>query len=603
MRYKNESNPKTSETSYIKLLPIIIALALVPLIVRLKIIEIPTNSLAWYTTETTSLGDLFVYYKSHLIVIAAIIAIIILAYRALNNKFKFNNYKSFYLLYGYIALVICSLLFTTNLFFSTTGYIEHYENIFVLISYVLIFIYTAVLVKTEQEFKTVIYFWIGSILILFLIGLTQYTGHDIVLSDFGKQLILPAKFAKDPDILSSSLYSDTLVYQTLYHYNYVSFYTTIGFPFFTVLFLLDTKKSHRLVSMGIMIIMIFNLIGSSSRNGFVGIGISLLIIIIFLRRAILQHWKSVLVVITISTAILIGVNSANNNVIFQKFSTLFTERNETINYPLNNIFTYKDKAVIDHDDFYMEIHNGAKNPAAPFSFYDKNGDLIEYKRVDKVYRFARNGELLEKYKNVFFKFSKYKDNPVAKMTIDGVKWNLCYANDTFSYINPYGKIEQLVEVPAIGFKGKERYGTERGYIWSRSLPLLKKYWLFGSGPDTFATVFPQNDYVGKYNAYGTQNMIVDKPHNFLLDYAINTGVLSLLVLLIFWGIYIIWSFKLYFKSNFQSFYAKIGMAAFPAVIGYLVSGLFNDTNTNITPVFWVVLGIGFAANLQYSQET
>lgn len=49
------------------------------------------------------------------------------------------------------------------------------------------------------------------------------------------------------------------------------------------------------------------------------------------------------------------------------------------------------------------------------------------------------------------------------------------------------------------FKGHERSLSGRGYIWGRTIPLLKKFLLWGSGPDTFTVKFPQTDYVMKVN--------------------------------------------------------------------------------------------------------
>ena len=604
MSYKNKKKKQVTQTktSFINLVPIIIVLALVPLIVRLKIITFPTENLNWYPDATKTLGDLFVYYKSKLIVLAGIISVCIIAYQMLNKKFKFNNYKSFYLLYTYLGFVMLSYMFTSNLFFSTTGYIEHYENVFVLISYVLIFMYTAISLKTEKEFETLIYFWMGSIAILFIIGLTQFLGHDFFYTKLGRILILPPEYVNKEEVLQARGYGENLIYQSLFHYNYVSFYASLALPFFTVLLLVDKKKIHRLIYALIVGIMAFNLVGSGSRNGVMGIAVALLFIILVLRKIILANWKSVSAITIVCIVLLVVGNAATGNVMMSKFTSLFSEMGQTIDYPLNGIYTYEDKSVIDYDDAYLEVRYEPGKSYTQFSFYDKEGTLLEYTKFDKVFKFTAKDEPLDKYKHITYTYASYQDNYVAKMTIDGTDWNLAYVDDGFAYLAPYGKYEQLVEVPAVGFEGKERFGSERGYIWSRSIPLLKEHFLLGSGPDTFAITFPQDDYVGKYNAYNTQKMIVDKPHNIFLGYGINTGVPSLLALLIFWIIYIVWSLKLYFKSDFSSFYAKIGVASLVAVIGYLSSGIFNDTNTNITPVFWAILGIGFAANLRYKKE-
>ena len=54
--------------------------------------------------------------------------------------------------------------------------------------------------------------------------------------------------------------------------------------------------------------------------------------------------------------------------------------------------------------------------------------------------------------------------------------------------------------------GYERLATSRGYLFSRSFPMLKDTLLIGYGPDTFVLEFPQQDYVGKMNAYGNVSL-------------------------------------------------------------------------------------------------
>ena len=43
----------------------------------------------------------------------------------------------------------------------------------------------------------------------------------------------------------------------------------------------------------------------------------------------------------------------------------------------------------------------------------------------------------------------------------------------------------------------ERLGSGRGYIWSRSIPLIKQAGFMGLGADTYPEYFPQNDFKGK----------------------------------------------------------------------------------------------------------
>jgi O-antigen ligase len=92
------------------------------------------------------------------------------------------------------------------------------------------------------------------------------------------------------------------------------------------------------------------------------------------------------------------------------------------------------------------------------------------------------------------------------------------------------------------------------------------------------------------------NILIDKPHNMYLQTAINTGVISLLALLAIWGIYLFDSFKIFIKGNMESFAEYMGAAIFLSISAYLVAGLFNDNIISVTPLFWILLGMGIGIN-------
>ena len=168
---------------------------------------------------------------------------------------------------------------------------------------------------------------------------------------------------------------------------------------------------------------------------------------------------------------------------------------------------------------------------------------------------------------------------------------------TIHLINGNSKKDIDLEDPkSIGFAGKEKLASSRGYIWSRSLPMLRNTLLLGTGPDTFVFEFPQNDLLGKLYAYDSATTIVDKPHNLYLQIALNEGVIALLAFLGIILIYIVDSIKLYaLKSKFTE-NEIMGISVFLAVIGYLFAGIFNDSVISVAPIFWIVLGVGVAVN-------
>ena len=112
---------------------------------------------------------------------------------------------------------------------------------------------------------------------------------------------------------------------------------------------------------------------------------------------------------------------------------------------------------------------------------------------------------------------------------------------------------QFDPVEKWGFEGKEKIGSSRGYIWSRSIPLLKNTKILGHGPDTFAIYFPQNDVSGKYYAYGEMWHNVDKPHSLYLQVGINTGIISLIAILVLFIMYFISSIRVYISNEYKDF--------------------------------------------------
>lgn len=153
--------------------------------------------------------------------------------------------------------------------------------------------------------------------------------------------------------------------------------------------------------------------------------------------------------------------------------------------------------------------------------------------------------------------------------------------------------DDVDDIEKVGFERQERFGSGRGYLWSRSIPLIKNTLIIGHGPDTFAMTFPQHDLAGKINGLDTATVIVDKPHNWYLQLAINTGVISLIAVLVMLGWYWIGSIKKWYKDKGDLDHL-IGVAALGSVTGYCITAFFNDSNVSVAPVFWIVLGIGIA---------
>jgi hypothetical protein len=192
---------------------------------------------------------------------------------------------------------------------------------------------------------------------------------------------------------------------------------------------------------------------------------------------------------------------------------------------------------------------------------------------------------------------------VIKLNNDLKSWPFLINQTGTYYLTERGARVKLRKVPHIGFENKQNFGSDRGYIWSRTFPLMLKTLFLGHGADTFAMYFPQDDFTGLYYDYGWHREttpIVDKPHNFILLNFVNTGGISAIALTAIFIIYIIQSFKIYGKiiqyDIFNNIFTKIGAGIYLGIIAFFIAGIVYDSSVNVMPLIYGLLGIGISCN-------
>ena len=188
----------------------------------------------------------------------------------------------------------------------------------------------------------------------------------------------------------------------------------------------------------------------------------------------------------------------------------------------------------------------------------------------------------------------FEDEKILLLKLKNISFVFGLDNDKLVLLSNKGEIiDTAKEVEHWGFKNHELFASSRGYIWSRTIPLIKKNILIGSGPDTFVFDFPQHDIVGKLKFHDSPYVIVDKPHNFYLQTIINTGLVSLLILLTLFGYYFFRTIK-FLLHNKTFFTLQLGLAS--GIVGYLISSLATDSVVSVAPIFWIIFGLSFAIN-------
>lgn len=141
-----------------------------------------------------------------------------------------------------------------------------------------------------------------------------------------------------------------------------------------------------------------------------------------------------------------------------------------------------------------------------------------------------------------------------------------------------------------------REGSNRYFIWKESLPLVKEYFWFGSGPDTFEFIFSATpDERQKY--LGSASAKVDKVHNEYLQIAITLGTPALLTYLLLLFAVLRKTFQAVKKVSEKEKLILFGLIS--TIIGYLVQAFFNISTVPVAPMFWGILGITLAKSTLY----
>ena len=69
--------------------------------------------------------------------------------------------------------------------------------------------------------------------------------------------------------------------------------------------------------------------------------------------------------------------------------------------------------------------------------------------------------------------------------------------------------------------------------------------------------------------------------------------------------YFVQCIRLYSKNIADSYLAQAGVAIFLGTIGYIISGITNDSSITVAPIFWGLMGLGVTVNafVRYEMKT
>lgn len=573
------------------LIPLALWFVIIPLIVKVKFYANPLTDYPWYSSEA-SLADFFLYYKSMFVTITGVLMLAFLIWQIGKMKRKDTlvntDTRIFLPIAIYLLLAIASSLFSDYGYFCTHGMPDQFETIWNLIAYIMALVYCYYVIVYHDSDKPILGMVIIGAALVAVICVLQYFKLDIY------RLIYSGEGY-------SFTFAEGTIYGPFYNTNYVGYYTLLFVPVFVMLFIVCKNLVLRVISAVLTIGLFITMIGAQSLTAEIAfVAVALFAVLFVLLKNAKQHKIMWLPIAGIVVCGIVGC------VLLMPRVNAYIQASNTEKTDLENIFTNDDNVEIDYRGNKLFIQMLQNGDSLAFNLYDQDQNTISCNYAESedgsYYYYSITDE---RFDGITLTPAIISEDPLVygfMAKINDKSW--CFTNQmtddgTYYYYTDLGKITKLtadtVSADFASLVDKSNLASGRGYIWNKTIAILKNYVFLGSGADTYALVYPNDDFVDKYNN-GYDNMILTKPHNLYLQIAVQTGILSLICFLVFYLWYFISSLRLYFRQKLTTPLAAVGFAILLGTMGYMISGLANDSTITITPLYWGLMGIGIGIN-------
>ncbi len=593
-------------------------IAILPYISYLHYQPLTNLTAKYFSSESGKITDWFLFQKEFSVVLAAVI---LSGLFMVDEVFFEKHWKDIPLrkksmrlpviLTGvYALLLIVSGIASEHKELVLMGIVKHYEGLLGVLGYLVIFLMAMNYFCDTKSLEIFSWAMIITTLACAIFGEMEYNGHALQETDFMAHLMAPPEEYEYATMLRST---SSNVHITFFNSNYLGSFCGLMFPLALALGLGSKDVIKKILGIaaaaGIAVCAVF----SNSTGGLYSIAAScvilFLIYLVYWCRNLINRQASLIGFIT-AVAVIVGgaafvlntnadirqrVDTIVNNGSGQKMTV--EERRQRLakdHYVLKDIRQEGSSLVLDDysGNSITVTYTAPEGGNNELKYYDTKGSELEMSTDKDRYERAKD----KRYRNCKFKWLE----KTKKLTINlGYDKNLIFAyeDDKFKpFVHGMYTQDKINSYKGPEFFKKDlRAVSGRYFIWGTTISMLDECLFIGKGSGNFVTVFPQYDYVSLLEVYDTPAMVVNKPHNWYLGVAMDSGVVSLLVLLTMLGAFLVTGIRnvLIHPVNDSLKHLRIGVLV--SVMGFMLVGIVNDSYVCVSPVFWFIFGVGWYA--------
>lgn len=562
MKTKNTGKKKKQHFNDL-LLPIVAVLCIMPFTVYLAEYDYGYSGYLWHS-DNSIMQEFYAYYRSIFFLVILFFVVVVLAFRLAIDRENMKPAKLFWPLLAYSVFAFLSSVCSANRTAAFRGNYVSFQGFFVLAGYCLMAYYTYETMRRESDYKSIMHAVMVMFVPMSIIGWLQVGKLDLLNLEWVQKMLMPDALYEIYGGIVEDTFTGNNVFLTLYNPNYAAIFLVMFSCVFLIQFLTAQEKREKMIAAVFLADALLLCWFTYTRAALAAFAVTVVLLIVIMGKT--RGGKPVFYTVLSGTALFVLLFVVDAAIFDGKFVGRMID--EPKSDKLESVLTTENGVEIIYDgtSCVLTIDDAAAGEIGlPFSG-ECYADLLDW-----------DGEEL------------------LIVQLDDISLQFVKREDGYYYYMEWGKADRMAEIPAADFHGYEYLGSGRLYIWSRVLPMLKDYLFLGSGPDTFAEVFPQNDYIGKAVYAENPGRIMEGAHNDYLMRWVQTGFLSLLALLIFYGIFLKKCFTYYRKCRLDTMQERLGFGCFLGCVGYLVCSFFSDGMLYTTPIFYVFAGIALAA--------
>ncbi len=593
---RRSKRSRKNEYSTAWLIPLFFIIAILPMWMRGTVIDLTELEESMWIGQDTRF-DIFSYWKSIWFILTTIGASLIMAWLHFDKKIKILWPLWLVVPLGiYIFFSLVSWLNAPDLGLAARGFIEIFQGVFVMMAYGVIIFVGFNLIRREKDLNVLVKsLWVLWGLVFF-IGFSQFFGFDVFRWEFVQRLILPARLSELVGNLNFT-FGPRTIYATMYNTNFVGSYAAIMVPISMVLILYAKEPKPVAIASIFFAFNVFAWYGSNARSGLMGVLVAAVILGALWFFEARKQWKKMVLILGIFVGLFVVMNTASNGTTLSQFVGLTPAGEGSLDTPGGEDAETAYIEEFNIDGYEVEIITDKKSVVLTYGQDSGGLSFTDLDGTPLTVGINESGALTlneEGYESFSFQFNSGTSALETDFYATGI--DIFLTPEGWQVQGVGGLSADTVNAPRVQLlDGLERVASGRGYIWSRTIPMLTESFFVGYGPDMYVLNFPQRDFSGRLNGF-TLNGINDKPHNMFLQIAVNVGVVAFLALMSLYLFYFWDSIKVYWKRDFATLTEYLGLGVLTGIFAYLVAGVFNDQIISLAPMFYAMTGVGFALN-------